>query len=100
MHTEWDKIKPAEDKGNRIRKNSAEMQKSFTLISGKKITSGWIFEIHFLCYLSENIWGCNVINMASRVLGSNYIFYSSSPICFSFLSSYDPVHMAVLFLYS
>jgi len=40
MHTEWDKVKPAEDKGNEIRKNSVGMQKSFTLISGKQITLG------------------------------------------------------------
>lgn len=88
MHTEWDKFKPAEDKGNGIRKNSSGMQKYLTLISGKEITSGWIFEIHFLCELSENIWGWSVINMASRVLGSKYVLYSSSSICFSFLSSY------------
>jgi len=37
--------------------------------------------------------------MASRVLGSKYMLYWSSPICLSFLSSYDPAHTAILFLY-
>lgn len=50
MYTEWDEYKPIEDKGNGIRRNSAGMQNPFTLVSGKKITSGWIFEMHFLCY--------------------------------------------------
>lgn len=49
MHTEGGKFKPAEDKGNGIRKNSSGTQKSFTLINGKEITSGCVLEVHFLC---------------------------------------------------
>lgn len=98
MHTEWDRFKAAAYKGNGVRKNSSGMQNSFTLVSGKEITPGWIFEIRFLSQFSKNIWGYSVINMASHVLGSKYILCSSSPVCLSFLSSSDPAHMAVLTL--